>query len=148
MTDPINPSHYQFSNGAQVIDITENLSFSLGNVVKYVARAGRKSEDPLEDLLKARFYLEREIALVERRQQYESAWDALLDAEDAEVDELAEGLYYQSGIIWRDKDGSLWRLDGATWLYFDEVDQEWISVVGPPSNIYEPFKETDLWLNE
>ena len=62
MADNVNnPPHYQFSNGAQVIDITENLSFNLGNVVKYVARAGRKTEDPEEDLLKALFYLRREI---------------------------------------------------------------------------------------
>lgn len=61
--DVINhPQHYTgFSNGAEVIDITENLSFNLGNVVKYVARAGRKTANPLEDLAKARFYLEREI---------------------------------------------------------------------------------------
>lgn len=62
MADNVNnPAHYQFSNGAQVIDITENLSFNLGNVVKYVARAGRKTDDPEEDLLKALFYLRREI---------------------------------------------------------------------------------------
>lgn len=63
MSDNVNhPTHYTgFSNGAEVIDITENLSFNLGNVVKYVARAGRKTANPLEDLSKARFYLEREI---------------------------------------------------------------------------------------
>lgn len=63
MTDSVNhPSHYTgFSNGAEVIDITENLTFNLGNVVKYVARAGRKTNDPIEDLRKARFYLNREI---------------------------------------------------------------------------------------
>lgn len=61
MSDPISPAHYQFPNGAQVIDITENLPFNLGNVVKYVARAGRKSPDPMEDLYKARYYLNREI---------------------------------------------------------------------------------------
>jgi hypothetical protein len=61
VSDPINPDHYQFPNGFQVIDLTENLSFNLGNVVKYAARAGRKSPDPLEDLYKARFYLNREI---------------------------------------------------------------------------------------
>ncbi len=55
------PPHYKFSNGAEVIDLTENLSFNLGNVVKYVARAGRKTEDPFEDLFKAEFYLNREI---------------------------------------------------------------------------------------
>ena len=62
MTDNVNnPQHYQFSNNAQVIDITENLSFNLGNTVKYCARAGRKTDDPLEDLFKAQFYLNREI---------------------------------------------------------------------------------------
>ncbi|QNE90271.1 DUF3310 domain-containing protein [Corynebacterium incognita] len=62
--DPVNnPSHYTgFSNGAEVIDITENLNFCRGNAVKYIARAGQK--DPakeLEDLRKARWYIEREI---------------------------------------------------------------------------------------
>jgi hypothetical protein len=64
MSDPINPDHYQLPNGFQVIDLTENLNFCLGNVVKYVARAGRKSPNPLEDLMKARFYLNREIERV------------------------------------------------------------------------------------
>jgi hypothetical protein len=48
-----------------VIDLTENLNFCLGNVVKYVARAGRKSPNPLEDLMKARYYLNREIDRLE-----------------------------------------------------------------------------------
>ncbi|RYF57973.1 MAG: DUF3310 domain-containing protein [Comamonadaceae bacterium] len=66
--DAINPSHYQgFSNGAEVIDITENLNFNRGNCVKYAARAGAKNPDTLlEDLRKAKWYLEREIARVER----------------------------------------------------------------------------------
>lgn len=59
-TDAINPPHYQFTGGAQTIDITEHLSFCLGNVVKYASRAGRKG-DPLEDLNKAKWYLDREI---------------------------------------------------------------------------------------
>ena len=60
--NPISPDHYQFSNGVQVIDLTENMSFNRGNVVKYVARAGRKNKDTeIEDLLKARFYLQREL---------------------------------------------------------------------------------------
>jgi hypothetical protein len=65
MSDPISPDHYQFANGFQVIDLTENLNFCLGNVVKYVARAGRKSPNPLEDLMKARYYLNREIDRLE-----------------------------------------------------------------------------------
>jgi hypothetical protein len=55
------PGHYNwFSNGAEVIDITENLSFNLGNVVKYVARASRKGNQ-IEDLEKAHWYLVREL---------------------------------------------------------------------------------------
>lgn len=61
------PSHYAdgWSNGAEVIDLTEHLSFCAGNVVKYVCRAGRKDPDKhVEDLEKARWYLDREIARV------------------------------------------------------------------------------------
>lgn len=61
------PEHYAkgWSNGAEVIDLTEHLSFCAGNVVKYVCRAGRK--DPgkhVEDLKKARWYIDREIERV------------------------------------------------------------------------------------
>lgn len=59
------PSYYAdgWSNGAEVIDLTEHLSFCAGNVVKYVCRAGRKNPDKhVEDLEKARWYLDREIA--------------------------------------------------------------------------------------
>lgn len=72
MSDAVNhPSHYAegWSNGAELIDITENLNFNRGNVVKYTARAGKK--DPakeLEDLQKAQFYLNREIERVEATQ--------------------------------------------------------------------------------
>ena len=65
--DPINPTHYKdgFSNGAQVIDITENLIGNRSNIVKYVARAGKKSPDTeMQDLEKARWYLDREIQRV------------------------------------------------------------------------------------
>lgn len=62
------PPHYAngWSNGAEVIDLTEHLSFCAGNVVKYVCRAGRKDPDKyVEDLKKARWYLDREIARAE-----------------------------------------------------------------------------------
>lgn len=62
------PSHYAegWSNGSEVIDLTEHLSFCAGNVVKYVCRAGRKDPDKhVEDLEKARWYLDREIERVE-----------------------------------------------------------------------------------
>jgi hypothetical protein len=53
----VDPAHYSYPGGAQVIDITRHMGFLEGNVVKYVARAGRKG-DKLEDLLKAKKYLE------------------------------------------------------------------------------------------
>lgn len=55
------PSHYN-KGKIEVIDFIEDqgLSFHLGNVIKYVARAGSKG-DKLEDLKKARWYLDRYI---------------------------------------------------------------------------------------
>lgn len=69
--DPVNhPSHYNWlPNGFEVIDMTEHMTFCLGNVVKYVARAGRKTDDPTEDLKKAEFYLRREIERLEARSE-------------------------------------------------------------------------------
>lgn len=58
------PKHYQFPKGVEAIDIAEHLSFNLGNVIKYAARAGRKGE-ALECLRKARYYINREIERLE-----------------------------------------------------------------------------------
>ena len=59
------PPHYR-SGGMEAIDVIEafGLGFNLGNVAKYVLRAGRKA-DALEDLMKARWYLDREVARLE-----------------------------------------------------------------------------------
>lgn len=61
--DPVNnPAHYTaHPSGVECIQIVEHMSFPLGCVVKYVWRADLKG-DALEDLRKARFYLDREIA--------------------------------------------------------------------------------------
>lgn len=55
------PSHYN-KGKIEVIDFIEDqgLSFHLGNVIKYVARAGAKG-NKLEDLKKAQWYLDRYI---------------------------------------------------------------------------------------
>ena len=60
------PAHYTVG-GIETIDFIEakELNYRLGNVVKYVARAGHKA-DALLDLKKARWYLDREIAALER----------------------------------------------------------------------------------
>ena len=68
--DAINPNHYKgFSNGAEVIDISENLVSNASHAFNYVARAGRadgytKSQDvegKIEDYTKAVWFIEREI---------------------------------------------------------------------------------------
>ncbi len=60
------PQHYTFSK-LEVIDAIEawELGFCLGNVVKYVARAEHKGKT-LEDLKKAKWYLERQIGSIEK----------------------------------------------------------------------------------
>lgn len=55
-----NPPHYQGKGGMQAIDVIEafDLGYCLGNVIKYVLRAGKKGETK-EDIKKAIWYLER-----------------------------------------------------------------------------------------
>ena len=68
--DPIQrPPHYTFSTiePIQAIEAWQ-LGFHLGCVVKYICRAGRKG-DKVEDLQKARWYLDREIARLEQEQR-------------------------------------------------------------------------------
>jgi transposase len=56
------PPHYT-AGGIETIDFIEakDLNYRLGNVIKYVSRAGKKASDPVQDLEKAAFYLKREI---------------------------------------------------------------------------------------
>ena len=57
------PDHYK-GKELEVIEIIDafNLNFNLGNVIKYILRAGNKADTPyLEDLQKAQWYLNREI---------------------------------------------------------------------------------------
>lgn len=66
--DPVNhPSHY-CDGGIETIDFIEakNLPYHLGNAVKYISRAGKK-DNYLEDLKKARWYLDRYIRIYEER---------------------------------------------------------------------------------
>lgn len=66
--DKINhPTHYKSdakcsgcNKNIECIDVTETMSFNLGNALKYIWRSGKK-DNLLEDLKKARWYLDREI---------------------------------------------------------------------------------------
>ena len=57
------PPHYKAKNGLEAFHVIDGfeLDFDLGNLVKYVLRAGKKG-DAVEDLRKARVYLDRAIA--------------------------------------------------------------------------------------
>lgn len=66
MTDSVNhPSHYGGDTTYEVIKVIHawELGFDLGNAVKYIARAGKKSRNPIEDLEKAMFYLNYELEI-------------------------------------------------------------------------------------
>ena len=68
--DPVNhPAHYTYGT-IETIDYIDDkeFNFNLGNVIKYVTRAGHKN-DALEDLRKASWYLNREIQVRERKLQ-------------------------------------------------------------------------------
>ena len=74
--DKVNhPSHYTWlkdKTGIEVIDITRHMDFDLGNAIKYILRAGHKTEEgydnkakTIEDLKKAIFYINDKIAQIE-----------------------------------------------------------------------------------
>lgn len=71
MSDAVNsPAHYRSGDVYETINVIEawGLDFCLGNAVKYVSRAGKK--DPtktIEDLEKARWYIDRRIAQLRRQ---------------------------------------------------------------------------------
>ena len=84
--DPVaHPRHYTFG-AIEVIDAIEawGLGFCLGNVVKYLVRAAHKGKY-LEDLRKARWYLDREI----RRAQKAEA-EAQTPSDDRSVAQALE----------------------------------------------------------
>lgn len=70
-TSSINhPQHYGGDTTYEAIKVIEawGLGFCLGNAVKYICRAGKKDKAAeLEDLKKARWYLDREIQRLEKK---------------------------------------------------------------------------------
>jgi hypothetical protein len=64
------PSHYCEGRTYEPIAVIKdwNLNFNLGNTVKYISRAGRK-DNILQDLKKAKFYLDWEIKYLESKSE-------------------------------------------------------------------------------
>ena len=74
MTDRVNrPKHYRAlgakcakcGESIECIQVAERFNFNRGNALKYLWRAGLKG-DELEDIKKARWYIDREIARLRR----------------------------------------------------------------------------------
>lgn len=61
------PPHYnKHPSGVECIDIAEAYNFNIGNAIKYLWRAGLKQRNKLEDLKKARWYVDREIERISK----------------------------------------------------------------------------------
>lgn len=79
------PNHYNQYDGFEVIDVCEQLrapdgtgNYNRGNAFKYLARAGWKNaEKHVEDLEKAKFYIQREIDRVATDKSWEATPAAL-----------------------------------------------------------------------
>lgn len=66
------PKHYTSNlSGIECIQVTENFNFNLGNVIKYIWRSGLK-DDTIQDLEKARWYLNREIERITKLKEKEN----------------------------------------------------------------------------
>ncbi len=60
------PKHYtEHPSGIECIQVTEHMGFNLGNAIKYIWRCDLK-KDAIEDLKKAKWYIDREINKRER----------------------------------------------------------------------------------
>ena len=70
MAEKVNhPDHYGGENNPyEAIKVIEawDLNFHLGNVVKYISRAGKKSKRSVEDLKKAEWYLSRYVQFIQK----------------------------------------------------------------------------------
>ena len=75
-SDMVNhPPHYQSETGLEVIDVIEAFTFNLkgieatdtGNIIKYICRW--KEKNGLQDLNKAKWYLEHLIAHIEKMEK-------------------------------------------------------------------------------
>jgi len=86
------PAHYGGAdNPYEAIKVIEawGLGFCLGNTVKYISRAGKKSDDSIEDLEKAQWYLARELERLKA--------EKLAEAERLKAERLADIRHRDTG---------------------------------------------------
>lgn len=88
MTDMVNhPPHYNtLPVDIECIDVIEHFNLNRGNAIKYIWRAGEKG-DPVQDLEKAIWYIDREIKRIKR---FDVLSQADLDRAEVKSKELAK----------------------------------------------------------
>ncbi|MHC2090409.1 DUF3310 domain-containing protein [Methylobacterium sp. CM6244] len=60
------PEHYtSHPSGVECITVVRHMGFNVGNAIKYLWRAGLKTPSAIEDLKKARWYVDDEIRRIE-----------------------------------------------------------------------------------
>jgi len=130
------PSHYN-QGQFEVIDVIEDwqLGFNLGNCIKYIARAKHKGRE-LEDLEKAKWYLERELGSVIFKQAADETWQEkyknlpeILTAED------------------NSKKSNDWNVLEANKKLNEFENGEYIAVGGSPGGI-SSYSKDDLLYND
>lgn len=143
------PSHYAGGRQFEPIGVIEDwgLNFNLGNSLKYISRAGRK--DPaktVEDLKKAVWYLEREIAALEGSQEpLRVSYEDVLDYQAAEAANGSVPIYEYSINISNATEGD--RVD--FWESWDSDDDfMWDPSLGPveptEDEIFDVLSRKDL----
>lgn len=90
------PKHYNFGK-YEVIDVVEDwqLGFNLGNSIKYIGRADHKG-NKLEDLRKARWYLDREIRNIDKTKYHNHTHNIEEEYLCAVMGILSDGTYMQN----------------------------------------------------
>ena len=131
------PAHYAEGRIYEPIAVIEDwdLNYRLGSVVKYVSRAGRK-QNALEDLKKARWYLDREIDQLELNQEPPTDYEQVLTFYgQTQDDAIAWPDYGGSGFDTLIEPDNLW--GAAQPVPFETGPQDTLSF--PDSDDWEDF---------
>lgn len=126
------PAHYNKNpSGVECIDVIEHMPFNIGNAVKYLWRVGSKG-DPLEDLQKAAWYVDREISL---RTTVHKRADKIADEPDEPEREVDYETY---------KCVMRWWLNGYSGVSSKAIAQEYIRDIFQTSHS-TPRDGADFW---
>lgn len=125
--DPVNhPRHYNtHPSGVECIQIVEHMGFCLGNAIKYLWRADEKGA-PIEDLKKARWYIDREIARREGSEPRESTAQPAPPVAASRCGRRPQALPGSEGSSAELIEGQLWRAGSLIWRKHN--DDEWQAI--------------------